>query len=132
MRSDSRKSAFLILVVIAVMAGCAGGVKVQTSAPMSNGGSMIAISASNFKFSPNEVRVEKPGLLAIEIKNVSGTKHNFTLKDLRGKILKATDLQPGGSVIVNVELPEPGVYNFFCNKTFHSTLGMNGKIIVGQ
>jgi plastocyanin len=132
MRPDSKRSVFVILVVIAALVGCAGRGRVQTAAPMSSGGSMITIEAGNYKFSPNEIRVEKPGLLAIEVKNVSGSELNFTLKDLRGKILKSIDPHPGGSVIVNVELPEPGVYTFYCNKTFHSTLGMHGQIIVGR
>ena len=132
MRPDSKRSVFVILVVIATLVGCAGSGKVQTAAPMSSGGSIITIEAGNHKFSPNEIRVEKPGLLAIEVKNVSGSEQNFTLKDLRGKILKSVELHPGGSVIVNVELPEPGVYTFYCDKTFHSTLGMHGQIVVGR
>ncbi|MGA3115108.1 MAG: cupredoxin domain-containing protein [Syntrophobacteraceae bacterium] len=132
MRPDSKGSVFVILVVIAALAGCAGGGKVQTAAPMGSGGSMITIEAGNYKFSPNEIHVEKPGLVAVEVKNVSHSVHNFTLKDLRGKILKSVDPRPGGSVIFNVELPEPGVYKFYCNMTFHSTLGMRGKIIVGR
>jgi uncharacterized cupredoxin-like copper-binding protein len=132
MRPDSKRSVFVILVAIAALAACAGRGKVQTAAPMSGGGSMITIEAGNHKFSPHDIRVEKPGLLAIEVKNVSGTEQNFTLKDLRGKVLKSVDPHPGGSVIFNVELPEPGVYTFYCNKTFHSTLGMHGQIIVGR
>ena len=132
MRLDSKRSVFVIFVVIAALAGCADKGKVQTAAPMSSGGSMITIEAGNYKFSPQEIRVEKPGLLAIEVKNVSGTEQNFTLKDLRGKVLKSVDPHPGGSVIFNVELPEPGVYTFYCHKTFHSTLGMHGQIIVGR
>ena len=132
MRPDSKRSVFVLLVMIAALTGCAGKGKVQTAAPMSSGGSMITIEAGSHKFSPNKIRVEKPGLVAIEVKNVSGSQQNFTLKDLRGKILKSVDPHPGGSVIVNVELPEPGVYRFYCNKTFHSTLGMHGQIIVGR
>ncbi len=132
MRPDSKKSLFVILVVVASLAGCAGRGKVQSAAPMSNGGSIISIEASNFKFSPSKIEVEKPGLLAIDVKNVSKSAHNFTLKDRHGKVLKSVHLSPGGSVIVNVELPEPGVYKFYCNRTFHSTLGMNGQILVGR
>jgi plastocyanin len=131
MSLNSKKSVFVILVVIAAIAGCAGRT-VQTAAPMSSGGSMIAIEARSFKFTPNEIRVEKTGLLAIEIKNGSASVHNFTLKDPRGKVLKNRDISPGGSVIVNVELPDPGVYKFYCDKHFHSTLGMKGIIVVGR
>jgi plastocyanin len=130
MSLNSKKSVFAILVVIAAIAGCAGRT-VKTAAPMSSGGSMIAIEARGFKFSPNEIRVEKPGLLAIEMKNVSGSVQNFTLKDPRGNVLKNRDISPGGAVIVNVELHDPGVYQFYCNKYFHSAMGMKGRIVVG-
>ena len=69
---------------------------------------------------------KKPGLLAIEIKNASGSVHNFTLKDPRGNVLKNRDISPGGTVIVNVELPDPGVYKFYCNKHFHTDPGDEG------
>jgi len=131
MRPDSKIWLLVILVVLAGLAGCAGQAKVQSAALMSSGGRIISIEASSFKFSPNDIQVEKPGLLAIEVKNVSNSENNFTLKDLRGKILKSVAIRPGGSVIVNVELPEPGVYKFYSNKAFHSTFGMNGQIRVG-
>ncbi|MGA2027035.1 MAG: cupredoxin domain-containing protein [Syntrophobacteraceae bacterium] len=132
MRPDSKRSVFVILVVIAALAGCADKGKVQTAAPMSSGGSIITIEADSHKFSPNKIQVEKPGLLGIEVRNVSRSQVNFTLKDIHGKILKSIDPHPGGSVIVNVELPEPGVYTFYCNKALHSTLGMHGQITVGR
>lgn len=129
---NSKKSMFVALVLISALIGCAGGGRVQSTAPMSGGGNIIAVEAGSYKFTPNEIRLDKPGLLAIEIKNVSGSAHNFTLEDLHGKILKNVDLKPKGSMIVNVELTEPGVYKFHCNKLLHSSMGMNGKIIVSR
>jgi len=132
MRLNSQKFVPIILFVLVVLAGCAGKGKIETASPMGSGGSMISIEASNHKFSPREIRLEKPGLLAVEIRNVSGSQHNFTLKDPRGKVLKTVDIRPAGSVIINVELSDPGVYRFYCNKTFHTFLGMKGRIIVGR
>lgn len=120
------------LFLLVILAGCAGRGKIETASPMTAGGSMISIEANNHKFSPSEIRVEKPGLLALEIRNASGSQHNFTLKDPRGKVLKTVDIHPAGSVIVNVELPDAGVYRFYCNKTLHSFLGMKGRIVVGH
>ena len=131
MGPNSRKSAFVILVVIAALAGCAGK-KVQTAAPMSSGGSMITIEAGSRKFSPNEIQVKKPGLLAVEIKNVAGSERNFTLKDPRGKVLKSINIRPGGSVIFNVELLDSGAYEFQSRKTLQSSFGMKGRIVVGR
>ena len=132
MHPDRSKFLLLIMVLITALAGCGGGSKVQTAAPMSNGGNIVTLEASSFKFSPNEIRVPNPGLLAIEIKNASGSEHNLTVKDARGKVLKEVNIRPHGKVITNLDLSEPGTYNFFCNKMFHSTLGMKGRIVVGQ
>jgi plastocyanin len=132
MRPNFKKFLPVMLFVLVVLAGCAGRGKTVTASPMAGGGSMISIQASNYKFSPSQIRVEKPGLLAVEIRNVSGSQRNFTLKDPRGKVLKTVDIHPAGSVIINVELPDPGVYRFYCNKTFHATLGMKGRIVVGR
>jgi plastocyanin len=132
MRPNSKRFVPVVLFMLAVIAGCAGKGRVETASPMSSGGSMISIEAANYKFSPSEVRVEKTGLLAVEIRNVSGSQQNFTLKDPRGKTLKTVDIRPAGSVIVNIELPDPGGYRFSCNKGFHSLLGMKGRIVVGR
>lgn len=133
MRLSLRKptSAVLVLMLAVLISGC-GKAGVQTATPMSAGGSMILIKASGHKFSPNRVSVEKPGLLAVEIRNASGSEHNFTLKDPHGKVLKSIDIKPSASAIVNLELNEPGVYRFYCNKRFHASLGMKGEITVGR
>ena len=122
MSLNSKKSAFVILVVIAAIAGCAGRT-VKTAAPMSSGGSMIAIEARSYKFSPNEIRVEKPGLLAIEIKNAAGSVHNFTLKDPRGKVLKSRDISPGGTSSSTWNCLDPGPTNFTAEAFSHRPWG---------
>ena len=132
MRPSLNNLVTVIVFTLAVIAGCAGKERAVTASPMSNGGSMISIDVSNHKFTPSEIRVEAPGLLAVELRNISGSQQNFTLKDPRGKVLKSVDIHPSTSVIMNLELPDQGVYKFYCNKTFHATLGMKGQIIVGR
>jgi uncharacterized cupredoxin-like copper-binding protein len=132
MRLNSKKFVVVALFLLAVLVGCAGKGKIETASPMGSGGSVISIEVRNHKFLPSEIRVEKPGLLALEIRNASGSQHNFTLKDPRGKVLKTVNINPAVSAIVNVELTDPGVYRFYCNKAFHSFLGMKGQIVVGR
>ena len=129
MRQDYKKALFAVLVLMTALFAYAGGGRVQAAVPA---GGSIAIEASNFSFSPKEVRVEKPGPLTIQIKNVSGSGHNFTLSDPSGRTLKSVDLKPGQTVNADVQLSAPGVYKFHCDKAFHSSFGMTGQIIVGR
>ncbi len=89
------------------------------------------MDASSYKFSPSEVKVQRPGKLTIQIKNVSRSEHNFTLEDTGGKVLANVELPPGQTVSTNVELDGAGVYKFYCDKPMHSTMGMKGQIIIG-
>ena len=120
----------LIVLLVGVVAGCAGGGHVRTEAtPLANGSNLITIEAGNYKFMPNEIRVARPGTLVLEIKNISGSEHNFTLKNPRGEVLKNLNIRSKDTAISNVDL-EPGTYQFYCNKRFHTKLGMKGQIIV--
>ncbi len=121
---------FLTLAALAViLSGCAGS-RVQSTAPMASGGSIILVEAHNYSFVPNEIKVGEPGLLALEIRNMTGSKHNFTIMDPRGKTIKSIDIRSHASSIFNLDLTEPGSYPFYCNKFLHSTLGMKGRIVV--
>ncbi|MHC1728854.1 MAG: cupredoxin domain-containing protein [Syntrophobacteraceae bacterium] len=127
---QNRVGCFMFLLFCSIaMAGCAGG-KAQTAAPMSSGGSLISIEAGSYKFSPNTIRVEKTGTVALEIKNISGSGQNFTLKDPRGKLITSIDIRSGATFISNVELTERGTYEFSSNKKLKAGLGMKGRIIV--
>ncbi len=120
----------VMLSLCAVLSGCGGKGKVQSAAPMSSGGSLIAIQAGSYKFSPSAVRVEKTGMIALEIKNVSGSEQNFTLKSPKGKLVTSINIPPKATIISNVELTEAGTYEFSSNKKLKAGLGMKGRIIV--
>lgn len=132
MRPSSKRSLILIFVMAAALAGCAGGGRIQTASVRSGEHGILQIETGRFYFWPNEIRVDKPGPLAIEIRNVSGSRQNFTLKDPRYNTVERVDIPPGESTIINVALGIPGVYQFYCDKSLHSFLGMNGQISVGQ
>ncbi|MCE5335765.1 MAG: hypothetical protein LLG06_14375 [Desulfobacteraceae bacterium] len=122
-----------LLMVVMLAAGCSS----KKARPdgvagfMSSGGSIVRIDASRYNFSPNSVSVEKPGLLAVEIANRSGSSNNFTLKDPGGKVIKSVDVPAHGTVISNIELEHAGTYTFYSNKMLRASLGAKGRIIVG-
>jgi uncharacterized cupredoxin-like copper-binding protein len=80
-----------------------------------------------------EGKVDGPGTLPLHIKNVSSMEHNFTLKNPEGEIIKSVNLPEGETVTVEIDLPRPGTYPFYCDRPFHASLGMKGVVkVVGR
>jgi len=88
------------------------------------------VTASNFKFTPNNIKATTGNTIVFQVENVAGGTHNFTLKDPHGKVLASADLPAHQVVTVKVELKEPGSYEFYCDKPSHPNLGMTGTLEV--
>lgn len=128
----SRTRCILILALILFAGGCAGRSGPTVINLTASGNRLISIDASNYKFKPNDIRANEPGLFILQVHNTSaGSEHNLTITDPRGKVVKSVDIRPGQTTISNIELPETGTYRFYCNKRFHSSLGMKGRIVIG-
>lgn len=121
----------LVTIFLAALAGCAGRQAPASVAHLPGGGNMIAIEAGNYRFEPDEIQIEKPGEFILQVTNVSRLEHNLTLKDPHGKILKDITVGPKQTTISNIELDDPGLYEFYDNKPLRSPLGMKGKIVIG-
>ena len=67
----------------------------------------IEMTASNFKFEPNNITTRTGNKLTFNIKNISGTLHNFTLKDPNGVIMQNIDIPPEKSVQIKIAFPQP-------------------------
>ncbi len=119
----------LCLGVLLLAAACATRQPLVTMEP-AKGETVLPIRASSFKFEPNNIRAYKGDAIEFRIDNVSGTDHNFTIKDPNGHILKSVTLPSKKTTAVSVDLTEAGVYEFYCDKPFHSTFGMKGRIEV--
>jgi uncharacterized cupredoxin-like copper-binding protein len=129
----SKRSQFAIVLWLSflLVAACATQQPLVTIGP-EKGEAVIDIKASDFKFEPNDIKAYKVEELVFKIDNVSGTEHNFTIKDPQGKELKSVSLPPKETTTVKVSLQESGDYEFYCDKPFHSTFGMKGRIEVVQ
>ena len=121
----------MVLVGVLALVGCADSGTPVTVESAGEGNNVIHLKASNFKFEPNNIRVPKPGPLTLEVQNISGTEHNFTIKNPEGQVLKSIGLPPMKTISETLDLTVPGNYDFYCDKPFHATLGMDGQIQVG-
>ena len=129
-----RESKGLIAVFLAVLlafAACASQQPLVTIGP-AKGEIVLTMKASDFTFEPNNIKGYKGDVIVLKVENISSTGHNFTLKTPQGNAEQSVKLPPMETVTVKVELSETGTYEFYCDKPFHSTLGMKGQIVVTQ
>ena len=98
--------------------------------PEKEGKKIVNMTASNFKFEPNVIKASPGDVLVLEIENISGTDHNFTIKNPQEDVLGRIDLPEKSTRQLTIQLPGSGIYPFYCDKPFHSTLGMEGRIEV--
>ena len=84
------------------------------------------IEASNFKFSPAEIKVKKGELVRITVVNIGDT-HDFQLDEfaVSSRILQAGELE-----IIEFSADTSGGFEFYCSIINHRALGMKGKLIV--
>jgi plastocyanin len=88
------------------------------------------MKASSFSFDPGTIVARRGETLVLHINNVSGERHNLTVKDPAGKIIRSEDLPSHQIVTMEIPLDTAGVYPFYCDIDLHATLGMKGKIEV--
>lgn len=124
--------AIFYVAAFLALAGCATGQSGKSVVSVPKGQEAVAIEASNFNFQPNEIQLSKKGTLKLNVKNTSSATHNITIKNPRGEVIKSVDIPVGETVPVTVDLPEAGVYEFYCNKPFHAAMGMKGRIVVAN
>lgn len=119
----------LNLVMVLLLQACAG---LQPEVTVSPGGGekVLEIRASSFKFEPNNIKAFTGDVILLNIENISGSSHNFTIKGPEGSVLQSVELPAGKITSVSITFSEKGIYDFYCDKSFHSSFGMKGRIEV--
>jgi plastocyanin len=128
---NAYKTTVLFAIAVLLIPGCASR-QPQVGAVIVQGEKTIEMKASSFNFEPNNIRASQGDTIVLNVTNISGNKHNFTIKDPNGKILQSVDLLPNKTEHVKISFPEQGTYTFYCDKPLHSTMGMTGSIEVDR
>ncbi len=126
MRKSLIACCVFVVAVLLFMNACG---RLQKPVSAEGAGETIRMTASDFKFQPNNITTGAGSTLTFHIQNVSGTTHNFTLKSPDGKTMQSADIPAKQTVEVRVTFPQPGTYKFDCNKPGHSGLGMKGQVV---
>ncbi|MDO8187404.1 cupredoxin domain-containing protein [Conexibacter sp. JD483] len=124
----ARAFASLLAVLLLVVAGGCGApapVDVAESQP-------IAIAMSEFRLTPQTIRLNGAGRRSFEIRNDGTMVHRFELRnaDNTRRIALGAPLRPGQSQTLTVRLAR-GSYLMRCAQERHNTLGEHGELVVG-
>jgi uncharacterized cupredoxin-like copper-binding protein len=91
----------------------------------------INVSETDFKLDPANPRVSKPGVVEIKATNNGQTTHSLEVEGPGGEQKLPSELQPGDSGTIKVDLSKPGRYEWYCPVDDHKGMGMKGEIVVG-
>lgn len=128
-----RYFSFFILfnIAAAMIAGCVGLQEQVVLAPEPKE-QVVAMRASSFYFEPNNLKAYAGDTVIFKVQNLSGIGHNFTITGIGGEIVAEVDLPANETTEVKVGFKEAGNYKFYCDKPFHTTLGMQGQVVVDE
>lgn len=128
MRRQGEIAAIFGFLMLFVFAGCATS-KSSYTVPTGSDIKVIQMTASSFRFEPNEILARSGDRLTLEVKNTAGMEHNLTVEDPQGKVLLNLALPAARTQTAALELTQPGEYRFYCGKPMHPAMGMTGRIV---
>ena len=100
-----------------------------TTAGQGGGGSTIEVSETDFKLNPANPTVDA-GTVTIEATNDGQVLHSIEVEGPNVEQELESDLSPGQSGTLSVDLSKPGTYEFYCPVDNHKEMGMEGTITV--
>jgi plastocyanin len=98
----------------------------------SSGGSnagAVKLSETDFKITPANPSVDKPGKVTFTVSNDGQTVHALEVEG-PGEEKETDSIDPGQSTTLEVDLDKPGTYEFYCPIGNHRQMGMAGEITV--
>lgn len=99
----------------------------QMEEPQMINGTKVEIVATEFRFSPVEIRGVKGGEIEIVFKNNGEMSHDLVFEEAG---FKTKLLSPGQTETIKVKFNEIGFYTFYCSVPGHKEAGMEGVLIV--
>ncbi len=88
----------------------------------------IVIEASEFKFSPSDVRVKKGETVKLTLKNVGKMPHDWVVEKMGGASIDK--INGGQTTSITITPSQTGTFTTFCSVGNHRQQGMVGKLIV--
>ena len=115
----------LICLTAAVLpAGCGA----DEPAPVRAKDNRIAVTATDFRFTPQTIRAS-PGRLRVRLTNRGRLAHSFRVERKNQIVAKLPSVLPGEAATGRFRV-RAGEYRFFCALSNHEEFGMYGTLVV--
>jgi uncharacterized cupredoxin-like copper-binding protein len=101
----------------------------STTTSAAGGGSTVDVSETDFKLNPADPTV-KAGTVSFNATNDGAVTHSLEVEGPSGEQELESDLAPGQSGTLTVDLSKPGKYEFYCPIGSHKQMGMEGTVTV--
>ena len=91
--------------------------------------STVKVNLTEFKLTPADPTIAKPGNVTFAASNGGQVVHALEVEGPGGE-KRTGDIQPGGKATLKVDLSKPGKYEWYCPIDGHKQQGMKGEIVV--
>jgi plastocyanin len=92
-------------------------------------GEVVDVTLRDFTIDPSTINVE-PGTYTFHVVNDGATVHALEVEGPSGEV-ETSDLEPGDSADLTVDLGEDGEFEMYCPVDGHKDRGMEGTVAVG-
>ena len=122
----------LVVLLVVPFGGCGGDDSGNGGSDQTSEGAAepIEVSLTDFAISPANPRVESGGQVEFRVRNDGETVHDLEVEGTGTETKLASELDPGQSGTLTVDLSEPGSYEWYCPVGNHRENGMEGEITV--
>lgn len=101
----------------------------ETTAGGGGAAETVPVSLTEYAIDPADPSV-KAGTVTFEVSNDGQIAHNLEVEGPSGEVELEQDLAAGDSDALEVDLSEPGTYEWYCPVGNHRDEGMEGEITV--
>jgi plastocyanin len=120
-----------LLLATVVATGCGGSDDDRPSGRTvaATPGSELRMTAEEYRFDPQVIRVKGPGKLTIDLANDGSLAHDVRVRRDGQDVGGTPSFQGGESRTATLDL-KPGRYELLCTVGDHADLGMRGELVV--
>jgi plastocyanin len=136
--ADRARASTLLLVTVALLAGCGG-----EPASVTDRDATLRIEMTEYRFEPQNLEVQatdRPMRIHVVAKNTGDLTHNVVIESIDADAEQGTGAQPivfmktdtahPGETVSDDAYLQPGSYRVTCSIGNHDNLGQYGKLVV--